>query len=402
MKTFVSQEYILIAIANHFGLDRQNWNARINWASAGINEHGIDQFEFIYGNEAKEPMMFRKACQAYRDYIGNNSSGYVMFLDATASGLQILATLLGCHDTARNTNLLGGNRVDVYETVAKHMSTIVKQEISRDDLKKPLMTTFYGSKAQPKILFGEDTPELEAFYDVLNTELGGAVEAMNDIQSCWNPTVLAHQWTLPDGHTAYVPVMEAVDKKIEIDELDHRSFTHRSYVNTSSEYGISLAANVVHSLDGYIVREMYRRNGNQNNITMGDLVHYLLDKYNNRIEANAQMLPAQVITYKHLAEWTPDWLETLSYADHTYVLAVAQMYYSQPHVEILTIHDCFGARPKYMNIARSHYIRILAELAQSNVLELILSDITGQEMVVTKRSDDLGLKILLDAEYPLS
>ena len=147
---------------------------------------------------------------------------------------------------------------------------------------------------------------------------------------------------------------------------------------------------------------MYRRCGNKTNITMGGLVDYLLDEYNNQIEANAQMLPAQVITYKHLAEWTPDWLETLSYADHTYVLAMAQMYYSQAHVEILTIHDCFGARPKYMNIVRSHYIRILAELAQSNVLELILSDITGQEMVVTKRSDDLGLKILLDAEYALS
>ena len=140
MKTFSSLEYILIAIANHFGLDRQNWNARINWASAGINEHGIDQFEFIYGNETKEPMMFRKACQAYRDYIGNNPSGYVMFSDATASGLQILATVLGCHDTARNTNLLGGGRVDVYEMVAKRMSGIVKQDVSRDDVKKPLMT----------------------------------------------------------------------------------------------------------------------------------------------------------------------------------------------------------------------------------------------------------------------
>ena len=402
MKKFTSLEYIYIAIANHYGHDRQNWQYRIDWAKEWISAQGIDRFESIWVTEAKEPMMFRKACQAYRDFIDNCASGYVMFLDATASGLQILATLLGCHDTARNTNLLGGSRLDVYEMVAKRMSEIVKQEVSRDDVKKPIMTTFYGSKAQPKNLFGEDTLELEAFYDVLNTELGGAVEAMNDIQSCWNPTVLAHQWTLPDGHTAYVPVMEAVDKKIEIDELDHRSFTHRSYVNTSSEYGISLAANCVHSLDSYIVREMYRRCGNQNRVSMGKLITYLYDYYNNRIEPNAQMLPAQVITYKHLAEWTPEWLETLNYADHTYVLAMAEMYYPQAHVEILTIHDCFGARPKHMNIVRSHYIRILAELAQSNVLELILSEITEQELTVTKRSDDLGLKILLNAEYALS
>lgn len=140
MKTFTSHEYILIAIANHFGHDRLNWKNRIDWAKSSIDVDGIDIFEWFYAPQAKEPMMFRKACQAYRDYVGNNPSGYVIFLDATASGLQILSTLLGCHDTARNTNLLGGNRTDVYEMVAKHMTKIVKQDVSRDDVKKPLMT----------------------------------------------------------------------------------------------------------------------------------------------------------------------------------------------------------------------------------------------------------------------
>jgi hypothetical protein len=86
MQTFNSLEYIYIAIANHCGKDRLNWDERISWAREKISNYGIKEFEFIYGNKAKEPMMFRKACQAYRDYIDNNPSGYVMFLDATASG----------------------------------------------------------------------------------------------------------------------------------------------------------------------------------------------------------------------------------------------------------------------------------------------------------------------------
>lgn len=140
MKTFTSLEYILIAIANHYGKDRLNWDERISWAYTDIHNWGIDTFEESYVVEAKEPMMFRKACQAYRDYVDNKPSGYVMMLDATSSGLQLLSVLLGCHDTARNTNLLGGNRTDVYEMVAKHMTSIVKQDVSRDDVKKPLMT----------------------------------------------------------------------------------------------------------------------------------------------------------------------------------------------------------------------------------------------------------------------
>lgn len=257
MKQFSSEDYIKIAIANTYGLDRMDWDKRLNWFNAifnslygGANIHRVDKlhmFEDAFVEKAKEPMMFRKACQALRDFYSNTSSGYFMMLDATASGLQILACLIGCHDTARNTNLLGGSRVDVYEMVAKGMSEYLGDLVSREDVKRPVMVTFYGSKAQPKALFGEDTPELKAFYEILEKELGGAVEAMNDIQSCWNPNVLVHEWTLPDGHTAYVPVLEAVDKKIEIDELEHRSFTHRAYINKESTYGISLAANVVHS-----------------------------------------------------------------------------------------------------------------------------------------------------------
>jgi hypothetical protein len=247
MQLFNSIQYIYIAIANHYGLDKVNWDERIEWATSNINAYGVNQLESLYVHQAKEPMLFRKACQAYRDYMSENKSGYLMLLDGTASGIQILSTLIGCKKSAYHVNLLGGDRKCVYGSLAKIMSDKLGTEISRDEFKKPLMTNTYGSKAQPIALFGENTPELAAYYETLETELPGIVEVMNDIQSCWNPTVEAHTWTLPDGHTAYVPVMVAQDKKIEIDELEHRSFTHRAYINEPSMSGISLLANVTHS-----------------------------------------------------------------------------------------------------------------------------------------------------------
>lgn len=398
MQKFTSEDYLYIAIANHYGKDRLNWDKRIEWAKENIYYWGIKQFEFAFVPQAKEPMMFRKACQAYRDYIANNPSGYFMMLDATASGLQILACLLGCKDTARNTNLLGGNRRDVYEMVAAGMSKYLNDTISREDVKKPVMTTFYGSKAQPKALFGEDTPELKAFYAILEKELGGAVEAMNDIQSCWNPNTLAHEWTLPDGHTAFVPVMEAVDQKIEIDELEHRSFTHRAYINKESTYGISLAANVVHSIDGFIVREMIRRCKCENADRISELHDYIANK---GITANPFLLPDVFISHVDLVNWEPEVVDQLTHSQLSYIMARCEEL-TGAGFDLITIHDCFGARPKHMNTVRQFYTRILAEIAQSDMLSHILSEITDQNITVQKRSTDLGFSILTDAEYALS
>jgi len=43
-------------------------------------------------------------------------------------------------------------------------------------------------------------------------------------------------------------VIVPCDKRIEVDEFHHATFTHRSYVNAPDEYDVSLAANVTHSM----------------------------------------------------------------------------------------------------------------------------------------------------------
>lgn len=398
MQQFTSEQYILIAIANHYGLDKINWDKRIEWTKSNIDFHGIKEFESVFVTSAKEPMLFRKACQAYRDLIQNVKSGYLMMLDGTASGIQILSTLIGCKKSAFNTNLLGGDRKCVYKMAANYMSNELGIEVTGDDIKKPLMTTFYGSKAQPVALFGEGTPELQAFYNMLENELGGAIEVMNDIQSCWNPTTLAHTWTLPDGHTAYVPVMVAEDKKIEIDELEHRSFTHRAYINEPSQSGVSLAANVVHSIDGFIVREMYRRCGAKRKNHYRDLAQILS---NQGIEPNELMFPTQFLSVVDIDAMTADDLVDMDYSMKSFLFSRLNRLIGSGF-DIVTIHDCFGCRPKHMNMLRRHYINILAELAASNILSDILTDITGQPVEVIKRCDDLAPLIAQQAEYALS
>ena len=330
MQTFTGIEYIKIDIANQFGFDKLRWDERIQWATT------MDSCLEDIVEDAKDPILYAKAVMTLRDAQRRIPTGYMIGLDATASGLQIMACLIGCHKTAANVNLINtGYREDVYQKVADVMTKLTTNTYEKDQVKYPVMTTFYGSKKQPKDLFGDKSPELHAFIETLNEELTGAMECMEDMQGCWQPEALEHQWTLPDGHVACVKVEQPVDRKIEIDEYNHATFTFRSYENIPAPKGLSLAANIIHSIDGYIVREMVRK-------------------------------------------------------------ADKQGFY------MLHIHDSFWASPNHMNKVRQNYLDILMEITDSDLLEHILREITGNnELKFIKLSDNLCANIQ-DAEYALS
>ena len=301
-------------------------------------------------SKAHTHVIMKKAVRAYYTAIDKRPTGFLMSLDATASGLQILATLIGCHKTASQVNLINtGTRMDCYLAVADIMNIQYGCDVDRGIVKKPVMTSFYGSLGQPKSVFGDGTPEYVAFQRTLLDLFPGAMEVMTTIQACWDINALYHQWTLPDGHTSKVKVMHTVEKKIEIAELNKATFTHRSKVNLSSrdahvmvmagkyiemDNQLSLAANITHSIDGYIVREMTRRAYEQ-------------------------------------------------------------------HFPLIHIHDSFWSSPNFMNQVRRNYVNILADIAEMDLLENILNEITGRNGKFTKYTDNLG-SLIREANYPLS
>ena len=240
-----------IAIAGHAGHDKVTWSERIKWFNQQLNLD-VDTFD--------EPILGSKAIQAYLDSKKGIPTGYTMSIDATASGLQVMAALSGCKITAKACNMVNtGNREDIYQSVADSMNAILnaKDKVTRSDVKKPVMTTFYNSEANPKETFTE--PQLEAFYASLDDTLPGALDVMEAINQYWDFESDVHMWTLPDGHVAKVPVTEMTNIRIEVDELNHRTFTYRYNKQQPSENYRSLVANIVHSVDGYVAREMVRR-----------------------------------------------------------------------------------------------------------------------------------------------
>lgn len=319
-------ENLKIAIANHAGHDRLTWGERIDWFN---RQTTFDTESF------DEPILGAKAIRAYMDTKQGYTTGYVMSLDATASGLQVMAALSGCRDTAKACNMVDtGNREDVYQMVADKMNSLlgVNDNVTRNDVKKPLMTTFYNSLANPRESFNKR--QLEAFYETLDGLLPGAMAVMETINNFWDYDADVHSWELPDGHIARVPVTEMDDCRIEIDELDHRTFTYRYEKQKASTNHRSLVANIVHSVDGYVAREMVRR-------------------------AHAQ------------------------------------------GIELVHIHDCFVFSPDYLQTTSQLYREIMAEIASSDLLSDILSELSNTYIPVEKLTDDLPMYILA-SDYMLS
>lgn len=249
---FTGLDMLKIDLANCYGLDKETWIDRLIWAETH-KDHLRDLI-----SKAEDKLLFEKAIYAYEDTINGIPSGHNMFLDATASGLQIFAALTGCLDTARQVNMLNtGTREDVYTNMCNNINTLLDddEKCTRDLVKKPIMTHYYNKLRQNDLTENQE----KSFYITLENSCTGAEYAKNLINECWSDTALENTWTLPDGHVARILITEKTTKRVEVDELNHVTFNYRYECNKPSESFTSLAPNIIHSIDGYVVRQMIHR-----------------------------------------------------------------------------------------------------------------------------------------------
>lgn len=312
-----SYEYILIDIANQFGLDKLTWNERIEWTQSNLPylEDLVD--------EAKKPFLYAKAINALRTVRKGLQTNHLVGLDASASGLSIMGMLIGCCKTLEQTNLIYTGKVqDPYTNVTTTMQEILGSEfhVEREDSKRSLMTVGYGSKLQPLLIYGENTPELAAFHKARKLLVPGTIEVSDDLRSLWNSNSGTYQWTLPDGHIAKVTTEDQELTNLRIQEVYGigtgftYSYTKRGICTT---YDTPIIANIVQSLDAWIAREMVR-----------------------------------------------------------------ECYKSGFH--ILTVHDAFYCHPNNVHEMRRHYREICSQLTKLPVMESIGKELLGYEIEYQK------------------
>lgn len=415
MNTYTGFEYLLIDVSNHFGMDKELFETRIQW--------GRDNLDRLESQTplAESPLLFAKAVTAIRKAQLKLPTGHLVAMDACCSGLQIMSAITGCISGARSTGLVDPNRrADAYTEQTARMQGILggNFNVSRSDAKSALMTSFYGSKEQPKLIFGEDTAELAAFYQACQEMAPGAFTLLQELLDSWQPYALVHEWKLPDGFDARVKVMQKEETRIEVDELDHASFTYEYYVNQGSKKGLANVANVVHSIDAFILREMVRRCNHKG---------LNLEAYSNWIEAallqramepqvpgvDFDMLEGEhryfIEQYERSQMPTAAILPWLN-ASNVHDLPMALLHSLKRMLndmvqykafEIVTIHDSFAAHANNVNWVRHWYKEILAELAESEILSDILGQLHGCTGQYQKLSSNLA-DYIRESNYALS
>ena len=397
---FTGWQYLLIDLANAFGLDKLLFEDRIKWA-----EEHLHELETLIDKADSKPL-YVSAMLAIRKAQKGIPSGHLVGFDASNSGLQIMSCLTRCISGARYSGLVDPNvRSDAYTSCTQLMNQILDQagllvSVSRKDAKNAFMTTLYGSTAQPKKIFGDDTPELKAFYEAVATMAPGAWELLQILLGSWNSQALEHAWQLPDGFMARIKVMRKIsgeEGRIEVDELDHATFTYEFRVNEPVKIGgpgtKSNAANAVHSVDAYVLRSIHRRCNYDREIAEGArlvLLEELEARANGKAKAEAKegtamgyytnlwakTKMADVVILPWICEEGAEHLEE----EHMRgLLATLEMMLAHKPFSVVTIHDEFKCHANNMNHLRKHYREILAELAESTTLEYILSGIFGQE-----------------------
>ena len=161
--------------------------------------------------------------------------------------------------------------------------------------------------------------------------------------------------------------------------------------------------NVTHSVDAYVLRSVIRRAsfdvqkvtavselieaeltlrgfGEHSEGTMTDELQTMLDIY--KFSNMHDISIIDCLTHETIACVPNEYLLWLS--------RCTQEMIARGSSPVVTVHDSYGALPSHCNTVRYHYKEVMAELAESTILEFIVSQIVGQKVTYIKKSNNLG------------
>lgn len=395
MKYFTPEQYLKIDIANSFGLDKKTWQERIDWFDA--NESRLESLV----EKADEPACFYAGMKAWYKHQSGQPIGYAIGLDATSSGIQIFSVLSRDKKAAKLCNVLPReegkeHRENIYKTIYDILGL---ENIDMSYVKKAIMTSFYGSLAKPKEVFGN---KLDVFKKTMKSEMPFAWALNSYCLQIWDNSVLNYQWTMPDGFDVFC---EVEGTKTEEFIFNKETYSIDIKVNSSKDKGRFLGANLAHSCDALIVREItrmamydpkkinYIKNLIEWDIQPTKKIHdYKVERLWN-IYKESGFLSYRI--FDHLHEGN------IHMVDKNEIMNLINHLPKKPF-KVYSIHDCFKVHPNYGNDIREMYKLQLAKLCKSNFLNYWLKQVRGDKYEEILLDDDFSDEIMEKSEYALS
>lgn len=405
MQTFTGIEYLKIDVANNFGLDKEDWDFRINWFDEAIKRGGTEALHGMI-RQAEEPALFYAGVRAYEAACLGEATGYPISLDATASGIQLLAVLTGDRSAAQLCNVVDtGKRQDAYTGLYQVMLDKIGEgaKIDRKGTKEAIMTAFYNSTAVPKRIFGEGEL-LDIFYKTMAEQAPGAWELNETMLAIWDEKALVNDWVLPDNFHVWIKVMGSTTESVN---FLNQPFDVTYSQNMPIKGGRSLGANMIHSVDGMIVRELARR-CMYDPLRIEKIRHLLSTGQTSFYSGSSDKDKMVLLLWDHyqdsgfLSARILDYItgENIGCVDPHVLQELLDSLPVKPF-EVLSVHDCFRVLPNYGNDIRQQYNRVLHEIGRSNMLSFLISQILKRKITVQKLDETMAADIL-ESNYALS
>lgn len=372
MINFKPIEWVKIEAANQFGLDKKQYSERLTFGNEvfeKVKTHGA--LETFKQYSPDEPELFLTALFAMEDYINHRPSGIPVRADAASSGAQLLSVLMKCIMGMQNTGSLGSVVPDVYTTIYNLMQENgASAGLTRKQVKEGTIPYIYGSDKVPAITFGDEVDLFKACY--YNT-IPGADLVSQLLIDAWDSECVEYTWELPDGFVATTTPVDNFSYRIEF--LNH-SLTYQTKevcpVEKGGAHTKALSANVTHSYDAYMLRELHRRC----NYKPQDVLAALntIDKHDTAENPYLENLEKLCIRFNQFSYATLDALNrtgTVGSCSDKYLNKIKkslEKLLKQDSFEVMSIHDEFMCLPNHMNQMKATYNKLLAESYKSKWL----------------------------------
>ena len=242
-------EWICINIANEAGFDKLLWNDRVIKGKEIINSYLDGSFE----PEKNNYLLIKRLNEVKELLDGSAIQEPNIYLDATASGLQILSAISLDLEAGAKVNIGTKERKDVYSETARLFSEMFGLEIEREHIKKPLMTYFYNSRKNIEDYFGEEMAEM--FFEMMGEGFKGPQKVLDIVNKYFEPRKV-FEYNLPDMKVS-IPVEVSVTEDLKFKDIEV-PFTYK--INKADEnQWRGLVPNIVHSLDAWILRYVVKQ-----------------------------------------------------------------------------------------------------------------------------------------------
>ena len=283
-------EWIKFQVATTFGLDKAPIRERLDWVDdneAHIIRVATDPIGSIGDwEDVEEPWLFLAACEEYYAtciVCTRHATRLPIAVDATCSGVQILAGLARDASAARLVNVLPGDKPqDAYKAVAEAAMPNIPARLQactdRKVTKRTVMTLPYNSKpfsnrsyireaydekdeCDPPITKEELTQVVSAVRQAMREVLPGVMDVMEWIEREVAKVIKAGathiEWVTPSGFVVYQKLNKKEVEKLKLKLLGNVSWCSVATGDTDEvnlqKHKNTTSPNLIHSLDASLL-----------------------------------------------------------------------------------------------------------------------------------------------------